>query len=142
MTEDTLRDQSMHSMETLASTRTRELQAAVFHSKPKRARWFSWLIGQSFAVTLVQFGMMMLPSFRHAGLFVPAIYGIIITATFISLVGIWHMKKWGVEMLIYSFLVREIFLAIMGEVSSLGIIYQLLLIGLSLIVYRKMDRNL
>ncbi|TND07582.1 MAG: hypothetical protein FD123_3134 [Bacteroidetes bacterium] len=108
----------------------------------KRPRLLDWLIGEAYPVTMTQFGMMMLPEFRHAGLFVPAIYGIIVTFTFIALVGIWHMKRWGLEMLIYAFLVRLIFLATIDEISVVGIVYQLTIIIICVPYYKRMDRNL
>ena len=50
------------------------------------------------------------PSIKKLGVFMPAIYGLIVAATFISFIGVWHLKRWGMELYAISFFVRCCFL--------------------------------
>lgn len=46
------------------------------------------------------------PFMKKIGSWVPAIYGFIIAFSFISYVGIWHMKKWGVHLYVLTICVK------------------------------------
>lgn len=95
-----------------------------------------------FIFTVFQFGIMMMPSIRKVGLFAPALYGLLVTITFIALIGIWHMKRWGVEMLLYVAFAKIIYLSLIDEMGMPGIVFLVLLIGGTLPFYKRMDRNL
>jgi hypothetical protein len=49
------------------------------------------------------------PATKKLGDWVPAVYGFIIALSFISYIGVWHMKRWGVEMYIAVVCVKQIF---------------------------------
>ena len=94
---------------------------------------------------LLAFPMLFMPSIKRMGDFIPMILGIIITLQFVSLIGIWHMKQWGVQLFIIMFCTRVItfiFLDLYGFRFFFSIFYSLLFIIFFLIHYRKMDRNL
>jgi hypothetical protein len=95
-----------------------------------------------FIFTVFQFCIMMMPSIRKVGLFAPALYGLLVTITFIALIGIWHMKRWGVEMLLYVAFAKALYLSLINELSFSGIFFLVLLIAGSLPYYKRMDRNL
>lgn len=95
-----------------------------------------------FIFTVFQFGIMMMPSIRKVGLFAPALYGLLVTITFIALIGIWHMKRWGVEMLLYVATAKIIYLALIDELGFFGILFLVILIAGTLPFYKRMDRNL
>jgi hypothetical protein len=85
------------------------------------------------------------PSVKRIGDFVPMIYGLILAFTFISLIGVWHMKKWGAEMYILFFFLKLSFLVVTGQFgpsSVLGIVFSLFFITVFFIYYKRMDRNL
>lgn len=85
------------------------------------------------------------PAIKRLGDFVPMIYGLILAFTFISLIGVWHMKRWGVEMYILVFFIKLSFFILTGQVSAgtyAGIFFSLLFITCFLIFYKRMDRNL
>lgn len=85
------------------------------------------------------------PSVKKLGAFVPAIYGLIIAGTFISFIGIWYMKRWGVEAYILMFFAKQIFLWLTGDTgfsTFLGIAFSAWFIITFFFFYRKMDVNL
>lgn len=95
-----------------------------------------------FIFTVFQFGIMMMPSIRKVGLFAPALYGLLVTVTFIALIGAWHMKRWGVEMLLYAAFAKMLYLSLIDELGVPGIVFMVLLIVGTLPFYKRMDRNL
>lgn len=75
----------------------------------------------------------------------PAVFGILVAANFISCVGIWYFKQWGVQLYLISFFAKVLFyLSIhqfgMGFYLSTGLslVFSLLLLRF----YPKMDPNL
>lgn len=84
----------------------------------------------------------MMPSIRKVGLFAPALYGLLVTATFIALIGIWHMKRWGVEMLLYTAFTKIIYLSLIDELGAMGVLFLIILIAGTVPFYKRMDRNL
>lgn len=96
-------------------------------------------------LVLLAFPMLFTPSIKRMGDFIPMILGIIITLQFVSLIGIWHMKQWGVQLFIMMFCVRLItfmFLDMYTFRFYFNIFYSLVFIVFFLIHYRKMDTNL
>jgi len=63
---------------------------------------------------------------------------------FISLVGIWYMKRWGVELFVVSFFAKDILSICMDDFSfgGLSFIISVILIIVLLFYYRNMDKNL
>ncbi len=85
------------------------------------------------------------PGIKKMGDFMPMIYGLILSFTFISIIGAWHMKKWGVEFYILFFFIKISFFILTGQFgpsSVLGIFFSLFFITVFLIYYKRMDRNL
>ena len=75
----------------------------------------------------------------------PAVYGLIVAATFISFIGVWHMKRWGAELYAISFFCKIIFFILTKsfELSSYaGIVFSVWFISTYLFFYKKMDINL
>lgn len=96
-------------------------------------------------LVLLAFPMLFTPSIKRMGDFVPMILGIIITLQFVSLIGIWHMKQWGVQLFIIMFCLRLItfmFLDLYTFRFFFNIFYSIIFIVFFLIHYRKMDSNL
>lgn len=85
------------------------------------------------------------PSVKKLGDFVPALYGFIVACSFISYIGLWHMKQWGVQLFLFIFFVKTLFLILindMGGGTIAGIIFSIVGSGILLRFYRKMDLNL
>ena len=94
---------------------------------------------------LLAFPLLFIPSIKRMGDFIPMTIGIIITLQFISVIGIWHMKQWGVQLFITTFTIRVItfmLLEIFDVRFFFNIFYSLVFIIFFLIYYKKMDKNL
>ena len=96
-------------------------------------------------LVLLAFPMLFIPSIKRMGDFVPMTLGIIITLQFVSVIGIWHMKRWGVQLFIIMFSVRLVtfmLLELYGFRFFFNIFYSLVFIIFFLMHYRGMDKNL
>jgi hypothetical protein len=94
---------------------------------------------------LLAFPMMFMPSIKKLGDFVPMIIGVIITMQFISIIGIWHMKQWGVQLFITIFTIRVITFMILDLLDVrffVNVFYSIVFIIFFIIFYKKMDKNL
>jgi len=91
------------------------------------------------------------PTVKKIGDFYPPLYSLVICLEFISCVGMWYMKKWGVHLFILAFSGKETLLLLMNDFSNTGlslvfsvffILLSLILIIVMLCYYRRMDINL
>ena len=85
------------------------------------------------------------PSVKKIGDFVPALYGFIVACSFISYIGLWHMKQWGVQVFLFIFFVKTIFLILISDLGPgtiIGIVFAVISTAILLRFYRKMDLNL
>ena len=75
----------------------------------------------------------------------PAVYGLIVAATFISFIGVWHLKRWGAELYVLTFFSKMLFFVLTKSfetTSVVGIIFSVWFIITYLIYYKRMDINL
>ena len=72
----------------------------------------------------------------------PAIYGMIVAMMFISFIGIWQMKRWGVMISIAAFFSKIIFSIFVEDISYVGIGLSVVFTVFFLIFYRRMDSEL
>jgi hypothetical protein len=82
------------------------------------------------------------PAVKKLGDWYPALFGLIVAASFISYIGVWHMKRWGVQLFIISFFIKEFILIMVNDVSYVGIFFSILFIIPMLLFYKRMDLNL
>ncbi len=82
------------------------------------------------------------PSVKRMGDWYPALFGLIVAASFISYIGVWHMKRWGVQLFIVTFFVKEILAVSVSDFSIAGILFSVLCIFPMLLFYNRMDLNL
>lgn len=82
------------------------------------------------------------PAIKKMGDWYPALFGLIVAASFISYIGVWHMKRWGVQLFIITFFIKEILLILVNDVNYAGIFFSILFIIVMLAYYRRMDPNL
>lgn len=85
------------------------------------------------------------PSIKKLGVFMPAIYGLIVAATFISFIGVWHLKRWGMELYVLSFFSKQLFFLLTKSfelTSIIGIVFSVWFIITYSFFYKKMDINL
>lgn len=96
-------------------------------------------------LALLAFPMLFMPSIKRMGDFVPMILGIIITLQFVSLIGVWHMKQWGVQLFIIIFSIRVITFMMLNMYSFrfyFHILYSIVFVVFFIKHYKNMDRNL
>src|SRR4051812_341875 len=85
------------------------------------------------------------PSIRNVAIWYPVIYGMIVSLRFISLVGVWHWKKWGAELFTYSTLIKITTQILVNDLSTMGKVDAFLSVLFSItfmVYYRRMSRNL
>jgi hypothetical protein len=85
------------------------------------------------------------PSIKKLGVFMPAVYGLIVATSFISFIGVWYMKRWGAELYVMSFCAKMLFFVLthtFGASSILGVLFSVWFTIMFIIYYRRMDINL
>ena len=92
--------------------------------------------------SLLNFIFIFSPFIRKISEVAPAIYGIIVAVQFISFIGTWHMKRWGIHLYIAAFFSKIIFSMMIDDVSYVGIVLSVIFTVFFLIFYRRMDDEL
>ena len=85
------------------------------------------------------------PSVKRLGDFYPALYGIVITLNFIAYIGTWHMKRWGVILLISAFFIKQLINIVTndyGVYTIIGILTGVTCITILCFFYKQMDVDL
>jgi hypothetical protein len=85
------------------------------------------------------------PSVKKLGVLMPALYGILVAASFIACVGIWFFKQWGAELYMMAFFARTVFFMLTdqtGVTFYLGLMISITFSMILLVFYRKMSPNL
>ena len=95
-----------------------------------------------FAWIVVSFPGIFSPTIKKLGDFYPALFGFIVAASFIAFIGVWHMKRWGVNLYIGIFFLKQVLLLLIDDLSIPGIIVSSFFIFSMLAYYKKMDLNL
>ncbi|MGZ3884750.1 MAG: hypothetical protein ACXVP0_15155 [Bacteroidia bacterium] len=111
----------------------------------KRPKVISAICIVGFIMIIFTFLMVFSPSVKKLGAFIPALYGFLVAGSFISYIGLWHMKQWGVQLFLLVFFVKTLFLIFindLGPVSITGIVSSVVFAVVLLKNYPKMDGNL
>jgi hypothetical protein len=111
----------------------------------KRPKVISAICITGFISIVFTFPAVFSPSVKKLGDFVPALYGFLVAGSFISYIGLWHMKQWGVQLFLVVFFIKTLFLMMindMGGGTVAGIISSLIFTVALLKNYPKMDVNL
>ncbi|MGZ4056270.1 MAG: hypothetical protein ACXVPU_10960 [Bacteroidia bacterium] len=82
------------------------------------------------------------PSIKRMGDWYPALFGLLVATSFISYIGLWHMKRWGVQLFIITFFVKEVVNIMTGDLNLVPIIITALYMIPMLLFYKRMDMNL
>ena len=82
------------------------------------------------------------PSIKKLGDWYPALFGMIVAASFISYIGVWNMKRWGCSLFIITFFIKEIMFVLINDISFPGIIVSVFFITSMMAYYKRMDLNL
>lgn len=108
----------------------------------KRPRLISIICILGFIWIVFSFPSVFSPSIKKMGDWYPALFGLIVASSFISYIGVWHMKRWGVQLFIITFFMKEILLILLEDFSYVGIAFSLFFLISMLFFYRRMDLNL
>lgn len=108
----------------------------------KRPRILTAICIKGITWSLLNFVFVFSPFIRRISDIAPAVYGIIIAMQFISFIGIWHMKKWGVHLFIVSFFSQLLFALSVDDVSIVGIVLRGIYLIFFLFYYRRMEDEL
>jgi hypothetical protein len=85
------------------------------------------------------------PQIKKLGVFMPAIYGILVSLYFIACVGIWYFKQWGVELFLITFFAKILFFVFTNQFDAgfyFGNFISIVSIIILLRFYRRMNPNL
>ncbi len=82
------------------------------------------------------------PSVKKINDWMPALLGAIRASMFISFIGVWFMKQWGVRLFIITFFLKEMIFVFINDTNYFSIILSLFFIVTMLVYYRRMDPNL
>lgn len=75
----------------------------------------------------------------------PAVFGVLVAANFISCVGLWFYKQWGVQLFLLAFFAKTLFYILTAQTGAFFYVtlsLNLVFIGILLGHYRKMSPNL
>jgi hypothetical protein len=111
----------------------------------KRPKIISLICILGFIALFFSFLAVFSPWAKKMGDLVPAFYGIIVAAGFMSFIGLWNMKRWGAELFFIVFFVKTLFFVLLNDLGP-GTIFSIvssLLYSIALVrYYPKMDVNL
>jgi hypothetical protein len=82
------------------------------------------------------------PAVKKLGDWYPALFGLMVAASFISYIGVWHLKRWGVSLFLITFFLKQSLLLLVNDISSVGLLLSILFMIPMLIYYKRMDMNL
>jgi hypothetical protein len=111
----------------------------------KRPRIISFICVIGFILSAGQIITISAPSIRNVAQWYPILYGTIISLRFISVVGVWHMKKWGAELFTYIAIVKIITQVLVNDFGGVGkadAFFSIMVSVLFMSFYKRMERNL
>ena len=111
----------------------------------KRPKIVSYIAYGRILATVFSLFLIFAPSIKRLGDFVPMGLGILLTLQFISAIGLLHMKRWGVHLLVMVATAKILFqgsLDIIGANQVMSFIFSLVYTVILAFHYRKMDANL
>lgn len=108
----------------------------------KRPKLLTFVCVLGFTWIVFSFPAVFSPSVKKLGDWYPALFGLIVAVSFISYIGVWHMKRWGVSLFIVTFFVKEIILILINDINYIGIVFSALFITIMVFFYKRMDVNL
>jgi hypothetical protein len=108
----------------------------------KRPRLITFVCILGFIWIVFSFPAVFSPSVKKQGDWYPALFGLIVAFSFIAYIGVWHLKRWGVNLFIITFFIKEILLVLINDLSYIGLVFSTLFISVMLFFYKNMDVNL
>src|SRR3972149_4441564 len=108
----------------------------------KRPRLLTLICLKGFIWSFINLIYVFSPVLKHQSIWLPALYGLTIALRFISYVGVWHMKKWGVHLFILDFSAGLAILSLYGiEINSSSLVLGIISVITFPPYYQRMDEN-
>lgn len=85
------------------------------------------------------------PQVKKLGVWMPALYGLLVAGSFMSYVGLWYYKRWGVLLFLITYFTKTIlnlFFNEFGFTFYFGQIMSVTFIIIFIRFYPRMDQNL
>jgi hypothetical protein len=95
-----------------------------------------------FIASVLSFPSIFSPFIKKKGAIVPAISGLLIALEFISIVGVWFMKRWGVTLYLATALAQQTLWLSIDTWKAYQIALPVIFLSIASFHYRKMDVNL
>ena len=111
-------------------------------NKQERPRLLTLICILGFAASVLSFPSIFSPFIKKKGAWFPALSGARVALEFISVVGVWYMKRWGISLDLGSAMGHQIIWLWMDTWSPAKIFLPLSFLICSLPFYKKMDDNL
>ncbi len=108
----------------------------------KRPKLLSLVCIAGFIWIVFSFPAVFSPTIKKLGDWYPALFGLIVAVSFISYIGVWHMKRWGVSLFIIAFFIKEIILILINDINYIGMGFSISFIIIMLFYYKRLDVNL
>ncbi len=108
----------------------------------KRPKIITMLVVFGFVGVLLNMPSVFSPDTRRLGDFYPALFGLLISLRFIAYVGVWHYKRWGVELFMVTFFANLIVELLLDLLNPVAMGTRAVILIVFAIYYRKMDKNL
>lgn len=111
----------------------------------KRPRILTLICVIGYLSVVFSFPQVFSPQIKKLGAFMPALYGILVAASFIACVGIWYVKQWGVQIYLAVFFAKILFSLSINQLGAgfyvstgLSLLFSLVLLR----YYPRMNPNL
>ena len=111
----------------------------------KRPKVISIFCVVGFVISAFQIILISYPGIRNIAQWYPIVYGLLTALRFMSLVGTWHMKKWGAELFTYTILAKIAIQVFVGDFGGTSLADTCIAIVFSIVFmsfHRRMDRIL
>jgi len=108
----------------------------------KRPKLLTVVCVMGFIWIVFSFPGVFAPSVKKLGDWYPALFGFLVASNFISFIGVWHMKRWGVNLFAITFFIKEVVLILIEDINYIGIPFFLFFLISMVVYYKKMDINL
>lgn len=111
------------------------------HEK-KRPKLITIICVVGFVGIVFTFPGVFAPSIKKHSDWLPALMGLIVAGNFIAYVGLWHMKRWGINTFVITVFAKQIVAIMLNDVNFIGVGLYTLALLIMLRFYKHMDANL
>lgn len=111
-------------------------------NKQERPKLITIVCVLGFAASVLSFPSIFSPFIKKKGAWFPAFSGAMVALEFISVVGVWYLKRWGISLYLGAAMGHQIIWLWMDTWSFSKIFLPLSFLICTLPYYKKMDSNL